>query len=392
MIIYRCIILFNAILVSDILQCCAATGLHNQQPPLSFVNPSVVPPTMDPPRHATVSRGNKRIVSTSMVPNSKSMHAIIKKNACNNNNDNYWQQISVRERALLPRRRCATISLRAFSSRSDNNDYDDDDDEDGDDEPPNLSSTPQEFLERMKQKEDQNQKHNNNNNNNKNSKNYNENNLDSAPAYGPGRGRSAPQIRPAFGAKKSSSGKGSSNNNMATVYVCTNCGSEYVQWRGRCGTCLEWNTVQEFRASRKPAPLGSGGGGGMMRPTFSNNKDSGKGGGSFQKSGSSWLDGIDNDSFLGSSRGDGRGGGSFGGGGGGGGPVRVTDVYQEILPSGDKDDASWKEAYSKGRFREQRTLVPDDSEMNTVLGGGIMPGSLILVGGDPGMTLFMCVL
>ncbi|EED91941.1 Rad51/RecA-like protein, partial [Thalassiosira pseudonana CCMP1335] len=92
-----------------------------------------------------------------------------------------------------------------------------------------------------------------------------------------------------------------------TVYVCTNCGSEYVQWRGRCGTCLEWNTVQEFKARRKPA----------------------------------------------ASPGD---------------NVMIPLAY----------------AYSKGS-REQRTRVPDDSEMNAVLGGGIMPGSIILVGGDPGV-------
>ena len=30
----------------------------------------------------------------------------------------------------------------------------------------------------------------------------------------------------------------------------------------------------------------------------------------------------------------------------------------------------------------------DDSELNTVLGGGIMPGSICLVGGDPGVFIY----
>jgi len=238
--------------------------------------------------------------------------------------------------------------LSSFHSRNDESGYDDDDDE-----PPDLSSTPKEFLERMKQKEKQ-----------SNSNSGNNNSFGSAPAYGPGRGRSAPQIRPAFG-KKSSSGGG-----KAIVYVCTNCGAEYVQWRGRCGTCMEWNTIQEFQASRKPPPLGGGNGG--MKPSFGNSLSRGSPG----KSGSSWLDGVHDGSFFGN-RGN--------SGSGERGPVRVTDVYQEILPSKDDGDSkSWNDAYSKGS-REKRTQVPNDPEINAVLGGGIMPGSITLVGGDPGV-------
>jgi predicted ATP-dependent serine protease len=31
-----------------------------------------------------------------------------------------------------------------------------------------------------------------------------------------------------------------------------------------------------------------------------------------------------------------------------------------------------------------RWNIPNDLEFNTVLGGGLVPGSLILLGGDPG--------
>ncbi len=208
---------------------------------------------------------------------------------------------------------------------------DEDDNGDDDDEPPDISTTsPEEFRHQLDSKA-------------------------STTSFGPGRGRSAPQIRPAFGAKKSSGGK-DSNKNMAKVYVCTNCGSEYVQWQGRCGTCMEWNTIQEFAAPRSL-------GGSSSRPVFgkSNTKTS-----SFMKTGSSWLDGIDGGGMSGNSV---------------GGPVRVTDVYQEIVR--DKGDSGGD---GKSHFTTaSRLSIPDDEEMNTVLGGGIMPGSIILLGGDPGV-------
>ena len=285
----------------------------------------------------------------------------------------------------------SVTSLHAFFPRRGNDDYENGEYDDDDDEPPTISTTPQEFLERIKQKQQQQRQQPRQQTSNSNDNNSGENsgemsNFQSVPSYGPGRGRSAPQIRAAFGKKNSSSivggtlggGSGVGKDNMTTVYVCTNCGSEYVQWRGRCGTCLEWNTVQEFRARRKPpvVPSDGGGGGGMgmgsnargIRPVFGKSNRS-----TFQKTGSSWLDGI--------------GEGSFGGFKEGGGPVRVTDVYQEILAFSDDSNEeatkSWKDPFLKGS-REQRTRVPEDPEMNAVLGGGIMPGSLILVGGDPG--------
>jgi len=207
---------------------------------------------------------------------------------------------------------------------------DDDDDDDDDDEPPDISTTPEEFRQKLDSKA-------------------------STTSFGPGRGRSAPSIRPAFGAKKSSGGGKDGNKNRAKVYVCTNCGSEYVQWQGRCGTCMEWNTIQEFAAPR--------GGGSSSRPVFgkSNTQTS-----SFRKTGSSWLDGID---------GGGMSGGSVGG------PVRVTDVYQEIVRDKGNSDSDKSSHFTTA----SRLSIPDDEEMNAVLGGGIMPGSIILLGGDPGV-------
>ena len=63
----------------------------------------------------------------------------------------------------------------------------------------------------------------------------------SSVSYGPGRGRSAPSQRKAMGTSGSSS---------TSVHVCTNCGAEFVKWMGRCPTCREWNTLQEFKVDR----------------------------------------------------------------------------------------------------------------------------------------------
>lgn len=35
------------------------------------------------------------------------------------------------------------------------------------------------------------------------------------------------------------------------VHVCEVCGSEHVQWVGRCPTCKEWNCVKPFRVRRE---------------------------------------------------------------------------------------------------------------------------------------------
>jgi len=36
----------------------------------------------------------------------------------------------------------------------------------------------------------------------------------------------------------------------STIYVCNNCGNESAKWFGRCPACGEWNTMQEFELSQ----------------------------------------------------------------------------------------------------------------------------------------------
>ena len=177
--------------------------------------------------------------------------------------------------------------------------------------------------------------------------------------FGPGRGRSAPSQRKATGKSSSSA---------ATVHVCTNCGAECVKWVGRCATCKEWNTVKEFKAPRV-SKSGGGGGGSSSMGDYSLGRGRREGSGSRNKSSSSsssnsnsWLDGMDDDNSY-------NGGGDY-----------WTDEQRpipitEILNGGNGVAA----------MEDQRIIVPDDAEFNSVLGGGIVPGSVVLIGGDPGV-------
>lgn len=138
-------------------------------------------------------------------------------------------------------------------------------------------------------------------------------------------GRSSLNQRKAMGASKSG---------QTTIHICTNCNCEYVKWMGRCPSCKKWNTIQEHSVQRSVQPsmvkhsLGS-----TTRPQ-------------------SWLEGVPGVTSL--------------------QPVRISDLYSRNAPQ-------------QTIAQRQRVYIPDDNELNTVLGGGIMQGSLTLLGGDPGV-------
>jgi DNA repair protein RadA/Sms len=109
----------------------------------------------------------------------------------------------------------------------------------------------------------------------------------------------------------------------ASIHVCSACGHESARWAGQCPGCAEWNTlVEELR----PA----GGGAGTRRGR------------------------------------SGRSGGLGRSGGGGGSaltPLALADVHAT----------------------EETRLSTGIGELDNVLGGGIVPGSLVLIGGAPGI-------
>ncbi len=76
---------------------------------------------------------------------------------------------------------------------------------------------------------------------------------------------------------------------------------------------------------------------------------------------------------------------------------------EEILDKGNKNAESWKDNTGEKRIHksislqevvtsQDKRILTSDSELNRVLGGGIVPGSIVLVAGEPGIgksTLFL---
>ena len=136
---------------------------------------------------------------------------------------------------------------------------------------------------------------------------------------------------------------------------------------GRCPTCKEWNTIQEHVVSRAPTISSSSssslrpifGGGGKNSAFATNERPVG-----------SWLDDLPSYSA-----------GGVGNVNIGNVPIRITDLTTSSTTNANGDSTSG----NTGSHQQRRILIPDDDEFNTVLGGGIMKGSLILLGGDPGV-------
>ena len=112
-----------------------------------------------------------------------------------------------------------------------------------------------------------------------------------------------------------------------TRFVCQNCGYVSPKWLGRCPECNEWNSLVEEAVRAAPASLAA-----------SISRGTGPGSG---QEGARY-------SYMGAAN---------------SGPRPITEI----------------EAINHSRTS---TLI---SEFDRVLGGGVVPGSLILIGGDPGI-------
>ena len=106
------------------------------------------------------------------------------------------------------------------------------------------------------------------------------------------------------------------------IYICSNCGAEYSQWFGLCKECNEFGTISE-------------------EPVESSN-------GGFSRGG--WQSGHNTTNKINSAA-----------------KPRVSVKFTDI-----NND-------------EQARFPSGYKELDRVLGGGIVPGSLVLIGGDPGI-------
>lgn len=110
------------------------------------------------------------------------------------------------------------------------------------------------------------------------------------------------------------------------VYVCSNCGQESQKWLGKCPSCGQWNTFKELRIANDSGSTAA-------RNAALN----------VRHGGAAAL-------FGGMASNEAR-------------PQRLRDISTEDLPRLDLHDA----------------------EFNRVLGGGLVPGSITLLGGEPGI-------
>ena len=107
-----------------------------------------------------------------------------------------------------------------------------------------------------------------------------------------------------------------------TAYVCTNCGQESPKWVGKCPACGQWNTFKEIKIAAGSPPKIGGTRGGLNKGT----------------------------SAQASALNAGR-------------VLRLHEISSHDDPRIDMHDA----------------------ELNRVLGGGLVPGSIVLLGGEPGI-------
>ena len=111
------------------------------------------------------------------------------------------------------------------------------------------------------------------------------------------------------------------------AYVCSNCGQESSKWIGKCPSCGQWNTFKEIRIANDTGSQAARNAGMSMRH-----------GGAATMFGGNHSDG-------------------------GARPVRLRDISAHDEPRIDMHDG----------------------ELNRVLGGGLVPGSITLLGGEPGI-------
>lgn len=111
----------------------------------------------------------------------------------------------------------------------------------------------------------------------------------------------------------------------STLFFCRECGYESAKWLGQCPGCRQWNTFVEEPSGKKEAAPKRGLGSGSVY-----------GEGAVKKPGA--------------------------------GSVRVKASYLSEIP-----------------MDEQDRMNTGYGELNRVLGGGVVKGSLVLVGGDPGI-------
>ena len=155
---------------------------------------------------------------------------------------------------------------------------------------------------------------------------------------------------------------GASKRGSGLVFLCTECGEDFPQSHGKCPACGEWDSLKPFNpAQGSSSSAGARGGGGAAQRAVARSRDAA---------------GDVSDSAL-LRRGQAKGGwvAAPTHGGGSGHPVPLVGFTGAATSAkgGSKQHALWP------------LPGPLGAEVSRVLGGGVVPGSLTLIGGDPGV-------
>jgi DNA repair protein RadA/Sms len=111
-----------------------------------------------------------------------------------------------------------------------------------------------------------------------------------------------------------------------TFFTCNECGAESPQWFGKCPACGTYNSLEEQISIQSSVDVPSRGGVSSWQSTQGNGKSHAKPA-----------------------------------------KARASLTFDQIT---DRQIARWESGYG---------------ELDRVLGGGIVPGSMVLIGGDPGI-------
>lgn len=157
----------------------------------------------------------------------------------------------------------------------------------------------------------------------------------------------------------SSSNGSASSKGAKTAYVCVECGEDARQWYGQCPACKAWDSMKAIKIDAS-AGGGSGGsksgGGAGARAVAAIGMQSERGSGSASRR-AGWLAETAN------------------------APRALRDVIGK--KGGEKNAPSH---FTRNRVRLSLGPNPElGAEIERVLGGGVVPGGLTLVGGDPGV-------
>ncbi|MEN8006394.1 MAG: DNA repair protein RadA [Candidatus Krumholzibacteriota bacterium] len=124
-----------------------------------------------------------------------------------------------------------------------------------------------------------------------------------------------------------------------TRFYCKSCGHEELRWLGQCPGCREWNTLAEVKVAAKSASKGAKGFSAKSRGPVG----FGSGGGAGKGAAAAWPEALGPDGRL--------------------RPVPLAKVASA----------------------ETNRLPVDPAEVARVLGGGLVEGSVVLLGGEPGV-------